>query len=255
MAGEKESRVNRDNYIVVNGFMVTDLKLKGNELLIYALIYGFSQAENQKFTGSLQYIADWTNSTRQGVLKAIKSLVEKGLLIKENKNINGVNFVEYCATKFNGGVKQSLTGCATEFNGGVKQSLHNNIDNNASNNLSNKKERKKAASGYDDIIKSYTNNENLQQVLYEFIKMRKLIKKPLTDYALNNIIKKLDKLAQDDGRKIAILNQSIENNWQGIFELKETYSNAPKTSNYKADNAKAPSNYDDAANDPNYIGF
>ena len=255
MANEKESRVNRDNYIVVNGFMVTDLKLKGNELLIYALIYGFSQAENQKFTGSLQYIADWTNSTRQGVLKAIKSLVEKGLLIKENKNINGVNFVEYCATKFNGGVKQSLTGCATEFNGGVKQSLHNNIDNNASNNLSNKKERKKAASGYDDIIKSYTENENLQQVLYEFIKMRKLIKKPLTDYALNNIIKKLDKLAQDDGRKIAILNQSICNNWQGIFELKETYSSATKTSNYKADNAKAPSNYDDAANDPNYIGF
>ena len=41
------TRVNPENYITVQGWMVTDLNLKGNELLIYACIYGFSQAENQ----------------------------------------------------------------------------------------------------------------------------------------------------------------------------------------------------------------
>lgn len=123
--------------------------------------------------------------------------------------------------------------------------------------IDNKKERKKTAkSSYDEIINEYTSNEELKQALKEFIKMRKLIKKPLTDYALSNILKKLDRIANNDDQKIAILNQSICNNWQGIFELKEnTYSSGANTNNYKSDNAKEPSNYDDAANDPDYIGF
>lgn len=129
-----ESKVKRENFITIQGFMLTDLKLKGNELLIYACIYGFSQAENQVFNGSLQYLADWTNSTKQGVIKCLKSLEEKSLIVKKENFINGVKFCEYYATKFNtpinnvdGGMQQSLTG-------GGQQSLPNNI---VSNNLLN----------------------------------------------------------------------------------------------------------------------
>ena len=35
--------VKNENYLVIQGWMITELKLKGNELLIYAIIYGFSQ--------------------------------------------------------------------------------------------------------------------------------------------------------------------------------------------------------------------
>ena len=35
------------------------------------------------------------------------------------------------------------------------------------------------------------------------------------------LLDKLDKLTNDDDLKIAILNQSIFHNWQGVFELKE----------------------------------
>ena len=52
------SKVQKDNYIVIQGWMIEDLKLKGNELIIYAIIYGFSQTEGQLFNGSLQYLAD-----------------------------------------------------------------------------------------------------------------------------------------------------------------------------------------------------
>ena len=129
-----ESKVNRDNFIVIQGFMITDLKLKGNELIIYACIYGFSQAENQVFSGSLQYLADWTNSTKQGVMKSLKSLVDKGYISKTEKYINGVKFCEYYVTKFNGGMQQSLIG-------GMQQSLTNNIDiYNLENNLEDNKE-------------------------------------------------------------------------------------------------------------------
>lgn len=123
-----ESKVKRENYITVQGFMLTDLKLKGNELLIYACIYGFSQTENQVFTGGLQYLADWVNSTKQSVIKCLKSLEEKGYIIKKEKYINGVKSCEYYTTELNTllnkveyPIKQSLTG-------GIKQSLTNNIE-------------------------------------------------------------------------------------------------------------------------------
>lgn len=117
-----ESRIKDGNYYVVQSFMVKELGLKGLEKDVYAIIYGFSQAENQKFDGSLQYLADWTSSTKQGVMKVLKSLQEKGLINKEEEFKNSVKFVKYYTTEFNGGIKHSLTG-------GIKQSLPNNIDN------------------------------------------------------------------------------------------------------------------------------
>lgn len=139
-----ESKVMPDQYIVLQGWMITDLKLKGNELIIYACIYGFSQVENQVFNGGLQYLADWTNSTKQSVVKCIKSLVAKGYIVKNDKVINSVKFCEYYATKFNGGYTTKFNGVCNKvergiqqsLTGGMQQSLTNNINiNNLENNL------------------------------------------------------------------------------------------------------------------------
>ena len=142
------SKITDKNYIVIQSFMVTELKLKGNELLVYAIIFGFSQTEGQKFSGSLRYLAEWTNSTIQGVSKNLKSLAQKGYIEKEENNINGVKYCLYRATKFNtdkqslnplnkveGGIKQSLTGVLNKVEGGIKQSLNNNIDYNIVDNI------------------------------------------------------------------------------------------------------------------------
>lgn len=95
----------------------------------------------------------------------------------------------------------------------------------------NKKESKKATS-YDEQINSYTDNKQLKDTIYEFIKMRKLIKKPLTDKALQLLLTKLTKLSNDVNEvKITILNQSIENSWQSIYELKGESKNK-NTSKY-----------------------
>ena len=121
-----ENKVKDGNYIMIQSFMVKDLKLKGNELLVYAIIYGFSQEENCVFSGSLQYLADWTNSTKQGIMKCLKSLEEKCLIVKQSLMVNKVVY----STKFNASIKQSLTGS-------IKQSLPNNIviDNKINNKI------------------------------------------------------------------------------------------------------------------------
>lgn len=59
------------------------------------------------------------------------------------------------------------------------------------------------------------------QALNEFKKMRKLIKKPMTEMAVNLIVAKLNKLTANESEQILILNQSIANSWQGVFPLKE----------------------------------
>ena len=73
----------------------------------------------------------------------------------------------------------------------------------------------------DEVISAYTSNEELKATLIEFVKFRKSIKRVMTTRALELLIKKLDKLANDDNTKIEILNESIMNGWNGIFPLKD----------------------------------
>lgn len=123
------TKVYNSNYITVQGWMVNDLQLKGTELMVFAIIYGFSQAEEQHYTGSLQYLADWTGSTKQTVINALKSLLDKGYIGKVENVYNGVKFIEYYSKILNGGSQKILMG-------GIQKIRPNNIDiNNLDNNI------------------------------------------------------------------------------------------------------------------------
>ena len=220
------SKIKNENYITIQGFMVNELNLKGNELIIYACIYGFSQTENQLFTGSLQYLADWTNSTKQGVIKNLKSLVEKGYIVKKDKVVNGVKFCEYYATELNTvlnkveqGIKQSLTPP-------VKQSLPNNIDLDKKEDIKDniKDNKKKPFEIIMDELKVY--DSDLRDAICDFIDMRKLIKAPMTDRALKQLINKLYSLSSKKEEQLEMLNNAIISNWKTIYPLK-------KENNYK----------------------
>ncbi|MDE6004455.1 MAG: helix-turn-helix domain-containing protein [Oscillospiraceae bacterium] len=167
---DKKSIVKNENFIVIHGWMVNELNLKGNELLVYAIIYAFSQTENQFFTGSLKYLADWTSSTKQGVMKNLKSLLENNLIQKEEYYVNNVKFVKYYTTKFNTPMQQSLTGYTTKFNGGIKLSLPNNIIDNIADKITNKidsetdgaspeteNSKQKEKISYDEILELYNS--------------------------------------------------------------------------------------------------
>ena len=79
-----KQQLNNKNYIAIADWMVTELNLSARELLIYAIIYGFSQDGGSSFSGSLSYLASWLNSSdRNNVRRTLSSLIEKGLIQKE----------------------------------------------------------------------------------------------------------------------------------------------------------------------------
>ena len=67
----------------------------------------------------------------------------------------------------------------------------------------------------------YNANPALNQAIIQFVEFRKSIKKPMTEHAVDLMIKKLQKMTPDIEKQIEIINQSILNGWQGIFPLKE----------------------------------
>lgn len=70
--------------------------------------------------------------------------------------------------------------------------------------------------------KYYPNDEVLDKAFSDYVAMRKQIKKPMTDRAIELSMKRLDTLSGGDNDKaIKILEQSIIHSWQGLFELKE----------------------------------
>lgn len=87
------------------------------------------------------------------------------------------------------------------------------------------KKRKNKKTEYDVLIENYTDNIELRSTIYEFIKMRKGIKKPITSYGLKKILNELDRLAANDDEKIQILDKSIERSWAGVFELNNNGKN------------------------------
>lgn len=117
------------------------------------------------------------------------------------------------------------------------------VDNNKNTLLitgENPKERKKSSAKrkkegetFSSIIHSYTNNEEMQELLTEFIEIRAKIKRPLTPSSLKRNLKVLDRIALEDGgdgtdeEKIKIIERTVMNSWQGFYSLKSSVYNSP----------------------------
>lgn len=117
--------------------MLSDLNLKGTDLLVYAIIYGFCQVSGHSFHGSIKYLQEWTNCSKPCIIGSLNSLVKSGLLIKQvsgfgqpNKYMVN-NFYQYkddIVNNINDDGKESLPNDS-------KESLPNNINNNNINNI------------------------------------------------------------------------------------------------------------------------
>ena len=136
-----ESKVKDDNFFLVSGWMINRLNLKGTALHVFAIIYGFSQDGEGSYTGSLQYLMDFTNTTKKTIISTLKELVDKGYLTKTENCINGVKFNTYKVSTL---LVKKLHQGSEEFTPGVVKNLHqggveitpNNISINNKDNIS-----------------------------------------------------------------------------------------------------------------------
>lgn len=80
--------INDENYILIQGWMRTEMGLSGAALLVYATIYGFSQTGNCYYSGSIDYLAEWAGVQRRQVMRILKELTESGYIEKTEAGYN-----------------------------------------------------------------------------------------------------------------------------------------------------------------------
>lgn len=125
--------VKPDNYILVYGWMVTELGLKGNELFLYAIIYGFSQDGETEFSGSLRYMQEWLGvNSKATVQNTLEKLMARGLIKKRTVVEKGVTRNFFSAV---GMVYQNLVGGVPKNSTGVYQNLVPGVPNFSPNNI------------------------------------------------------------------------------------------------------------------------
>ena len=92
------------------------------------------------------------------------------------------------------------------------------------------KERKKTSP------KGESKERPLDDALKAFRDMRNRMRKPMTPLAVDLLTKKLEKLAPgDEQTQVAILMQSIENGWTGVYELKDNRPGKASPKNPRGD--------------------
>lgn len=125
-----------NQFYVVQGWMLNELGLTGNELVCYATIYGFCQDGESVFRGTATYIAECVGCSRVSATAILKRLTEKGLIIKHEQENTNVP-----AYSINWDLLRNFTGSVTKLYRGCKDSLQDiyrdniNIKENKNNKL------------------------------------------------------------------------------------------------------------------------
>jgi hypothetical protein len=88
-------RPKRGSTFLVHEWMPRELKLKGNELLVFALIFSFSRTGN-KYTGSLSYLRRITGLSKSTLMRILKSLCLKKLTLKTEIQYGYCKARHYC---------------------------------------------------------------------------------------------------------------------------------------------------------------
>jgi hypothetical protein len=156
-------------------------------------------------------------------LKRLESLTMLGLQ-SNNKNtlVTVLNWESYQIDKSD--LDNEVTADGQESNRKVTtKGQQSNTNKNVKND---KNERMK-----ENIYSDYAYNPDLIQAILDFVEMRKKLKKPMTNKAIEMMLKKLSKLADTDEKKIAILQESVMKSWTDIYKLK----NKPEVKNDYSD--------------------
>jgi hypothetical protein len=187
-----------ENFVTIQGWMLK-LPIKGNALIAFACIYGFSQDNETEFTGSAQYIADWCGITRTAAFDVLKTLVEKDLIIKTDIIKNKVKLCNY-KQNFEG-IKKLIHPTQETCTGGYQETCHH-IISSYNNNKIDKPEIKKISNDvYVEIEEKYI--ESFKKVIpngepiIDYGAVRKRIKSVLLKLPKEKILSAIERAKSD----------------------------------------------------------
>lgn len=242
------SAVKDNNFIAIQGWMRTRLNLKGNELLIYALVYGFSQDGNSRFTGSRKYISEWCGCSLDTVDRSLSSLVGKGLLAKyPHTDQNGSRVVDYAAiltaiaaTPTHESTTAHAATTPTAQTTAPAQSPAHDPWGNATNATTEQfqtptyepqpllsepepkpqPKKPRRSKSFDDIIDAYTSDPTTKELLGQWLQNRKAKRAAMTDNAIQSNIDVLDRLAQESRMNVNdYLIEVVRRGWGSFFAI------------------------------------
>ena len=256
-------KVKDDNYYITYGWMINQLQLKGNELQIFAIIYGFSQNNKKDFNGATTYLAEWIGGTKRTVITVLQKLVEKKLLIKEVDNVgtpniykinpeiidkNGKFNINWCKNFTSTSEKISSPQCKNFTSTSENFSPNNNIDNNIDNNINNivvdvVKKKIKTADKKQEKLDRY-RDKDFKEVSYAFsnnihpingmIEADMLISL-LDDYGKSWVLEGIKEMVRYHGTTLAYLS-GILSNWKKYgFKNKKQVKQINNTDDKKAE--------------------
>lgn len=85
-----------EQFIIIYPWMVEELKLTGNRLVIFAIIYGFSR-NGDWFQGSISFLCRRSGIVEKSVRNVLKGLCEDRLLERRERPHKGMKYVDYRA--------------------------------------------------------------------------------------------------------------------------------------------------------------
>lgn len=207
----------KENFTTVHNNLILDKNIswKAKGLLLYML----SRPTGWKYK-SLE-IAKNSTDGRDSVRNGLKELVENRYISRQKNSDGSLTYYIFEDNQQNN-ITDYLEKPKTENPFLKKPETENpKLENPKLDNPSLYK-RKNTTKERIIVIKEYIyNSERFLETYDDFKKMRKTIKKPMTERAEKLLLKKLEEMTNgDEETAIKILEQSILYNWQGIFELK-----------------------------------
>lgn len=206
-----------DNYITLNKTLLKKLGIEAT--ILFGALCSYQRYFNgEEFYKEQDKLMEDTCLTEYLLRNATKILKDLGLISVTKKGLPAKNYYKVNADK----LLDMLSTSGTKFNttGDIKNdtTLNNNIIKKNKDNINNNKKEKRETE-FDEILNE-VDNEKLKETLIAFIKMRKTIKKPMTTHAFELLIKKLNKISSNIDIQIQMLERSILNGWQDIYEIK-----------------------------------
>ncbi len=89
------------------------LGLKGSDLIVFAIIHGFSQKNGGCYYGGNDMLAEMAGMTEKGVRQVLHRMLESGYLVREPIRKNGKDMYAYSTG-------EKYSGVAGEFRSGVR---------------------------------------------------------------------------------------------------------------------------------------